>query len=106
MDPQKIRLFAEYEEKRTEFANNQNNFELFESIIEKAECLKFLVDSLDFLEHALSEMKPNKGQRNYSDWMEAQCRKMFSENAIKVIYRFLNFFKIEDSSSIPSPCNL
>ena len=104
MDTQKIRLFAEYEEKRTEFANNQNNLELFESIVEKAECLKFLVDALDFLEHALSEMKPNKGQRNYFDWLEAQRCKMFTENAIKVIYRlFKNSFKIEESSSIPSP---
>ena len=92
MDPQKIRLSAEYEEKRTEFANNQNNLELFESIIEKAECLKFLVDSLDFLEFALSEMKQKNGLRNYSDWMDAERRKMISENAIKVIYRFLKFF--------------
>ena len=91
MDPQKIRLFAEYEEKRTEFANNQNNFELFESIIETAECLKYLVDALDFLEFALSEMKKKNGLRNYSDWMEAERRKMISENAIKVIYRFLKF---------------
>ena len=66
------------------FDAEQNNMNLFSSFIEKAECLKYLVDALLFVDLTLSYVKKDKGLRNYSFWLENQIKKLFSENPIQV----------------------
>ena len=90
MDFEKIRLFAEYWEERKKFDNAApNNMELFKSVVEKAECLKFLVDSLRFFELTLFEVKKDNGlrrsDRSYAFWVEEQRNKFFEGNTIKVL---------------------
>lgn len=92
MDLEKIRLFVEYWEERKKFDNAApNNMELFKSVVEKAECLKFLVDSLRFFELTLFEVKKDNGlrrsDRSYAFWVEEQRNKFFERNTIKVIFR-------------------
>ena len=95
MDIKKIRLFVEYEQNRAKFANepnDPNNLELFKSLIDKTECLKFLVDKLRFLELTLYEVKKDNGlrrsDRSYTLWAEEQRSRLFEQNAIQVLKFF------------------
>lgn len=88
----KMQLFEEYKEVRAEFECDSKNPEHFKLAVEKANCLKFLVDILRFLELALFEVKKEYGVRRsdraYTHWAEEQRIKLFEKNPVKVINLF------------------
>ena len=82
---------------REKFAIDPENGQLFQSVCEKAEALKFLEDILRYTELVLFEVKKDefvhRSERNYIIWVEEQRRQLFAKiPALKVsLFSFLSF---------------
>ena len=84
---------------RDKFATEAENGQLFQSVCEKAEALKFLEDILRYTELVLFEVKKNefvrRSDRNYVRWAEEQRRQLFAKiPALKVsLFLFSSLFQ-------------
>ena len=82
---------------REKVATEPENEQLFQSVYEKAEALKFLEDILRYTELVLFEVKKDefvrRSERNYISWAEEQRRQLFAKiPALKVsLFSFLFF---------------